>query len=286
MLPDISTYLSYAEVAMFTDASYNSFLQFTKGGMPVPRYVRLLYIVYSSVKYKFSKSPTDESLFDTAEYMYALSGGRNVTPSTPSTPFIIIVQPQSQTVDTGDDVTFFVVVGGGVPTYTYQWYKNGVLMSGETSDTLNLTNVDSGDAAGYYCIIQDSASHSLQSNTATLTVNTPALFGFYYYGTTNYYAALSSGTDAITYQGSFGITHNNPLSVPFPLAAGVEMFLVIRVPIGESLKTAWSVTGFDFGTIPDSVFQAALQPVGLPLYTYYCTRIESSHDFNNPMILT
>jgi len=175
MIIDVQQYLSFAEVAQFTDASINAFIQYTKGGMTVPRYVRLVHIVRRAVQYKFNQSPTDSTLVSTGDYLYALTGARNITVATPPSLFRIIIQPVSQTVDVGDNVTFIVAVAGGTAPYSYQWSKDGVELSGETADTLDLTNVNSGDVGSYTCEITDSATGDLTSSTATLALNAGAI---------------------------------------------------------------------------------------------------------------
>jgi len=55
--------------------------------------------------------------------------------STASEPPQIIDQSEDQTACVGQEVDLFVTATG-YPTPTYQWYKNDVLLSGETSSTL------------------------------------------------------------------------------------------------------------------------------------------------------
>src|SRR5262249_48172028 len=63
----------------------------------------------------------------------------------------------------------------GTPAPTFQWLKNGATLAGATSATLNLTNVQAGDAANYSVVATNSAG-SATSNVASLTLNVaPAL---------------------------------------------------------------------------------------------------------------
>ena len=93
-------------------------------------------------------------------------------------------QPTNQSTCLGNNASFIVTPTGSVnnatPTYTYQWYKNGVLISnggifsGVTTSTLNLTGVTSSEATSYTCVVSsltNSGTISITSNTATLTVN-------------------------------------------------------------------------------------------------------------------
>jgi sugar lactone lactonase YvrE len=82
---------------------------------------------------------------------------------------VIFTQPQSQTVTAGSSVSFSVVVSG-IPTPTYQWALNGAAISGATSDTLSLSNVQSS-SAGNYTVTVSNTEGSVVSNAAVLTVN-------------------------------------------------------------------------------------------------------------------
>lgn len=79
----------------------------------------------------------------------------------------ITTQPVAQTVATGSTVNFTVVATGS--SLTFQWKKNGTDISGQTSSTLTLTNVQSGDAANYSVSVTNS-SGTITSNSVALTV--------------------------------------------------------------------------------------------------------------------
>jgi hypothetical protein len=86
----------------------------------------------------------------------------------------------------GANVTFTVVATGS-PVPTYQWFYAGSLLtnvtnqiSGATTNTLSLTNVQSGNAGNYTVTVTNSVGSST-SNAAQLTVTsitpTPAPSG-------------------------------------------------------------------------------------------------------------
>ncbi len=106
--------------------------------------------------------------------------------------------PSSQTTTVGGNVTFTAAASGN-PSPSYQWLRNGSTISGATSATLTLTNVDLGDA-GTYSVRASNGSGSVTSNGATLTVNnassssllTGAIIGSAPYGGQSSYAAAAA----------------------------------------------------------------------------------------------
>ena len=81
----------------------------------------------------------------------------------------ITTQPQNQTVTAGANVTFSVTASGK-PAPTYQWLFDGTAISGATSSTLALNNVQPA-SAGYYSVLVTNSTRSLTSDQAILTVN-------------------------------------------------------------------------------------------------------------------
>lgn len=87
-------------------------------------------------------------------------------------PLVIITQPQNTTVSKDTDATFFIVAIGD-DQLTYQWYRNGVLQSGETSSSYTFTAGLEHNQDSVYCRITDS-DETLQSSTAFVTVTSGA----------------------------------------------------------------------------------------------------------------
>jgi hypothetical protein len=79
----------------------------------------------------------------------------------------ITTQPASQSVTAGSNVTFSVAASGD-PT-GYQWSFAGTAISGATSATLALNNVQAA-SAGSYSVVVSNAFGSVTSSAATLTV--------------------------------------------------------------------------------------------------------------------
>ncbi|MBN1187352.1 MAG: immunoglobulin domain-containing protein [Bacteroidales bacterium] len=80
----------------------------------------------------------------------------------------ITKQPQNKTACENDNISFMILAPGvGI---SKQWYKDGVLMPGDTNNTLQIDTVDYSDAGTYYCVVMN-ACDSFASQPATLTVN-------------------------------------------------------------------------------------------------------------------
>ncbi len=105
-------------------------------------------------------------------YSAAVGGGNDPDPQ-PTLPSIT-AQPQSQTVASGGSVTFSVTASG--TNITYQWKRNGQAITGATSATLTLTNVQSSHT-GSYTVDVTNAAGTITSNSVTLTLLTPSSYG-------------------------------------------------------------------------------------------------------------
>ncbi len=81
----------------------------------------------------------------------------------------IATQPASQTVTSGDTVTF-TVAATGTPELTYEWQRNGVALGAPSAPSLTLPAVQTSAAADYSVVVTN-AFGSVTSVPATLTVN-------------------------------------------------------------------------------------------------------------------
>jgi hypothetical protein len=81
--------------------------------------------------------------------------------------------PTSQTVMVGQTATFSVTAGGSGPL-SYQWYKNGVAISGATSSTYTTPGTVAGDDGSVFTVVVSNPAGSVTSGPATLTVQSPA----------------------------------------------------------------------------------------------------------------
>lgn len=90
----------------------------------------------------------------------------NLTVNIPPT---ITVEPQSQTFGALSDVVFSVNAMGTAPL-VYQWARNGVDLSGQTSSILLLSSVTTNDIGSYRVTVSNVAGN-VQSVAAALSVN-------------------------------------------------------------------------------------------------------------------
>jgi hypothetical protein len=131
--------------------------QWRKNGTPIPGATDKSFTINSV-------TANDAGSYD------VVVGGLTSNPATltviPAT--TIGTQPVSQTVCTGNAVTFSVAATGA--SLTYQWRKNGVAISGATNSTLTFASVISADA-GSYDVVVASACGTVTSDAASLTVN-------------------------------------------------------------------------------------------------------------------
>ncbi len=90
------------------------------------------------------------------------------TPTGPLLP-IITSQPVSATVTSGGSASFSVTATGATG---YQWTFNGSNIGGATGATHTISSVTAANAGSYRVVVSNAAG-SLNSDTATLTVNAP-----------------------------------------------------------------------------------------------------------------
>lgn len=65
----------------------------------------------------------------------------------------------------------FTVTATGNPAPTYQWYRNGTAMVGETNSTLTLSNLRASDSGAKFHVVASNVAGNVTSNQVTLVVN-------------------------------------------------------------------------------------------------------------------
>lgn len=104
-------------------------------------------------------------------FLYGSSGGK-----AKKTPVLSTSYPANATVEINNSVTCEVrIATAGYPeAYSYQWYKNGVAVSGATGDSYTFTPTAVGSTT-VYCKVTNAAG-TVTSRTATITANPVYLY--------------------------------------------------------------------------------------------------------------
>ena len=82
----------------------------------------------------------------------------------------ITTQPASQTINAGQTATFSVTASGTAPL-TYQWFQNGTAIGGATSTSYTTPVESVANSGTQFSVTVSNSAGSVNSNTATLTVN-------------------------------------------------------------------------------------------------------------------
>lgn len=140
---------------------------------------------------------------------YSLIASNSAGMATNNTVLTIIVPPviTDQPVNlvvTNTQVASFTVVAGGVPSPTYQWYKNSIANpislasnSTATSATFTIAAATAADTATYFVVVQNAAG-AVTSSNVTLTVN-----------------STMATTSLLPANGATGVCYDTPLYVTF-----------------------------------------------------------------------
>jgi hypothetical protein len=183
---------------------------------------------------------------------------------------VITAQPVVASLCSGLD-TSFVVGATGFGTLTYQWRKNGTAISGETNDTLVLTNV-LASTAGTYSVLVTGGCNSLASNNVALTVNPlvnfvtqPAATPTVCAGTTSNLSASVTGAGTLSYQWQL-----NGVNVPLATSSSLAISNTQAANAGVyTLIATSSLCGADTSSVStltvNPVTAISTQPIDLTL---------------------
>jgi alpha-tubulin suppressor-like RCC1 family protein len=140
-------------------------------------------------------------------------------------------QPKSVTVNATSNATFNVVAAGA-ETLSYQWRKDGIILSDATNTTLILNNVQTNQAGNYTVIITNRLD-SVTSSVAVLTVNRLTQ-------SVNFSSLLGKRVDDVPF--TLNATANSGLSVSYTnsntAVATVSGNIVTITGIGSTTITA------------------------------------------------
>jgi lectin family protein/Ig-like domain-containing protein len=184
-----------------------------------------------------------------------------------------ITQPLSQTVVVGQTATFSVTASGTGPL-NYQWYKNGVAISGATSSTYTTPTTSLTDSGSVFTVTVSNVAGSMTSGAATLTVQSPApVAGSLvpsnatppYDSSVNLIPTFSGGTAVI---GSMGVGSSDISasavsgnSYPTPLLTSPKTYtLTVTNPQGVVVSTTCLVTPSGVSITPISPASETVAP--------------------------
>jgi hypothetical protein len=167
----------------------------------------------------------------------------------------ITTQPASQTVTLGQPATFGVTATGTGPL-AYQWFMNGVAISGATSSTYTTPPTTSSNNGAVYTVTVANSAGSVTSNSASLAIpnSSPIATSLVpsnstppYDGTVLLVPTFSGGTAVIGSAGvgSSDITASAMSGASYPtpaLTSGKTYTLTVTSPTGTLVSTFCIVT--------------------------------------------
>jgi hypothetical protein len=276
----IPTVLSLARVCEYLNAVRTNFNNIFKGGDISEDRARLIYMERTAVQNRYNLNPSDPTLPGTANYLFSIlryQSDAQRTLNNVAAGLAVVTGPSNQSVNVGQSATFTFTVTSST-SYTIAWYRNGVLIPGQTGLSYTLTNAQLTDTGALFSAIVTNAAGPISSNTATLTV-TAALVGSYYQGTTDYSALLLAGSDTVPYLGTFPITTGQPFTVTFPNLVSTQ-YIVVKYPATEPTKTSFlnpPPSGPDTGPIPN----IALEVTTIGAWKYVFSRTGNTFGLNS-----
>jgi hypothetical protein len=155
----------------------------------------------------------------------------NAATLTVNVPTAITSQPANQSVTVGQIATFTVVATSS-GTLSYQWKKNGTVISGATVPSYTTPATITGDSGSTFTVTATSSVSSVTSNAATLTVTaapvaasitTQPASQTVTAGQTATFSVTATGTATLTYQwakngtpisGATAASYTTPATVP------------------------------------------------------------------------
>jgi hypothetical protein len=188
---------------------------------------------------------------------YAVIVNSTCSPALVSNPAILTVniapaitlQPSSQTVCEGSDVTFSINATG--TDLTYKWQKDGNDIINAISSSLTLNDVSTADAGSYTVTVNGACTPSVISNAATLLINTTPTVSAANISNVpndgnNCNATIAFGIDVIT-AGSPAPTvvykiGNTVITSPHVFPVGTTVVTVEAINICGTANTTFDVT--------------------------------------------
>src|SRR5882672_2189475 len=179
----------------------------------------------------------------------------NAATLTVNVPPSITAQPASQTVAAGQTATFSVTASGTAPL-TYQWQKNGAVISGATSASYTTPATTTSDNGTQFSVRVSNSAGSVTSNTTTLIVTAVApsitaqpVSQSVTAGQTATFSVTATGTAPLSYQwqkNGTAIGGANSASYTTPTTTigdnGAQFTVAVSNSAGTSTSSAASLT--------------------------------------------
>uniref|UniRef100_A0A1X7UJ94 Ig-like domain-containing protein n=1 Tax=Amphimedon queenslandica TaxID=400682 RepID=A0A1X7UJ94_AMPQE len=108
-------------------------------------------------------------------------------------PAYVISISDPQTVSSGSSVTINATVGGTPDDFTYQWFRNGILIAGETDSTLTIPSISATDIGVYTCTPNNSRGSTNSSSTIISVTSSVSINGVGMQNISNFAPPVSSG---------------------------------------------------------------------------------------------
>jgi hypothetical protein len=189
----------------------------------------------------------------------ATSNAAVLTVTSPAVAPAITAQPASQTVIAGNTASFTVAATGTAPL-TYQWSKNGTVISGATSSAYTTPAETTTDNNAKFTVAVSNAAGNATSNAAILTVNASTLLlnsssSSLSFGSVNV-SSNSAKTVTLTNAGNSTLTVSNvTVSGAGFNAAGVSSGLILTPGQVATLTATFAPSGA--GSVSGSVSVAS-----------------------------
>ena len=167
-------------------------------------------------------------------------------------------QPASQLVLVGGTASFSAQANGTAPI-GYQWNKNGVPITGATSATLTLTNVQVSDSGGSYTVTASNSVNSATSSAAVLTVTTTVPVANSEYNLTGF-ALGSTGGGLIPDTDPAYAKVTNALDLANAVLAYNKTGAIKVIEIMTNLDLGWNEIGAAVQNLASTPFTAAATP--------------------------
>uniref|UniRef100_A0A1X7SGD9 Ig-like domain-containing protein n=1 Tax=Amphimedon queenslandica TaxID=400682 RepID=A0A1X7SGD9_AMPQE len=181
-----------------------------------------------------------------------------------------------QTVPSGSSVDISVVPGG-TPDFTYQWFRNGMAIPGETGSTLSIRNIRTTDIGLYSCTVSNSRGSANSSSTAISVTSSVSINGSAPESISNFAPSVPSGytispsnprirltssgeleTDELGPEDSGTYTFSSPDLGGATLSIGVNVLGIAHVISISGPQTVPSGSSVDISVVPG----------GTPDFTY------------------